>query len=95
MVDKIKENDGAFWKGLDGLVSFLLEKEHDARVLPRSNGDKSEVKLFDFIKNIRRGKTFVNIKPSKAKKVKVDGKMVRLDKATSREILEDVLYISI
>jgi hypothetical protein len=92
MAEKLKENEGAFWKGLDGLVSFLLEKEHEARVLPRSNGDKSEVKLFDYIKNIRKGNTFVKFKPSKVKKAKIDGKMVRLDRPTSMEILEEVLY---
>ena len=54
MADKLRENDGAFWKGMSLLVTFLLEKEHDARVLPRSNGDKSEVKLFDYIKIPRR-----------------------------------------
>ena len=92
MADTLAENDGAFWKGLSVLVSFLLEKNYEERILPRSNGGKSELKLFDFIKNIRNGKTFSKFKPSKVKKVKIDGKMVRLDKATSMEILEEVIY---
>ena len=92
MADKLKENDGAFWKGMSLLVTFLLEKEYEQRALPRSSGGKSEVKLFDYIKNIRKGNTFIKFKPSKVKKLKIGGEMVRLDKQTSMEILEEVLY---
>ena len=92
MAEKLKENDGAYWKGLSTLITFLVEKKYEERILPRSGGSKSELKLFDFIKNIRQAKTFKKIKKSKVRQVKIDGKSIVLDKESGLEILEEVLY---
>ncbi len=92
MAEKLKENEGAFWKGIRNLIAFLTEKEFNMRMLPKSGKGKEELKLFDFIKNIRKGETYKKFKPSKLKGIKIGDKIVRLNKKTSKEIVEEVIY---
>ena len=62
MAEKLKENEGAFWKNIRSLIMFLTEKEFNKRMLPKSSNGKEELKHFDFIKNnLSVGTVFVNV----------------------------------